>query len=735
MKNRNQASLKTKLIGLSVGLLVLMGTSALLMMNHIIGLQESSQSDAFEAYAQNLGNAVSAQFYERYGDVQTFALSPAIRSSDKKLAVEELDSYALVHGIYDLVMVVDKNGHLMAVNDKSTEGKDLKVEKLYLDNYSNTNWFKAAMAGQFTDDESAGLTGTYFEDVQADPYITAIYGVKTLGTGFTTSIKNEQGEVVGVISVRASSHWFGVAFEEAYDMLKKQNLPNSNLMLLSKDGTLIYEYNRKTSEAESKSEDSHYDWTRLLAFNPAKDGNASAANAVAKKSGSAFQKNSQSGVVEVTGYTPVNSSKFITSIGWSVLVRDNVDEAFGKIFQAKKIFYLIFFAMLAFGLVVAFWYSGTISKRLLALAKTLSSGGDSVATAAAQISQSSAVLSEASVKQASAVQETAASIDEVSAMVKKNSENAAQSQVTSQGSREAAEKGQAAIQKMIQSITEMSESNNLVMNQVTEGNQKISDIVKLITEIGNKTKVINDIVFQTKLLSFNASVEAARAGEHGKGFAVVAEEVGNLAQMSGNAAKEISELLDGSVQKVEGIISETKKGVESLVTAGRSKVESGKETARECGEILNEILSSVQDVDGMVSEISSASKEQSEGVEEIGKAMNQLDQAIQQNSAVSQSSAASAKELNHQSENMRKLVAELSFLVTGRSDSTGVQTTLPTKKKIVEAVGPKVLAFDSSKRKSKSKPVPVPVQETEPKITVGGGSVIPLHDDPRFEDV
>ena len=72
----------------------------------------------------------------------------------------------------------------------------------------------------------------------------------------------------------------------------------------------------------------------------------------------------------------------------------------------------------------------------------------------------------------------------------------------------------------------------------------------LISEIGNKTKVINDIVFQTKLLSFNASVEAARAGEHGKGFSVVAEEVGNLAHMSGNSAKEITQLLESSINRV-----------------------------------------------------------------------------------------------------------------------------------------------------------------------------------------
>jgi methyl-accepting chemotaxis protein len=89
---------------------------------------------------------------------------------------------------------------------------------------------------------------------------------------------------------------------------------------------------------------------------------------------------------------------------------------------------------------------------------------------------------------------------------------------------------------------------------MNKSNDEISSIVKVIAEIGDKTKVINDIVFQTKLLSFNASVEAARAGEQGKGFAVVAEEVGNLATMSGKAAEEISSMLGDSMGKVELIV-------------------------------------------------------------------------------------------------------------------------------------------------------------------------------------
>ena len=94
---------------------------------------------------------------------------------------------------------------------------------------------------------------------------------------------------------------------------------------------------------------------------------------------------------------------------------------------------------------------------------------------------------------------------------------------------------------MLRSIDEINQSQKDTIETLDTTASDVKNMMTLIETINQKTSVINDIVFQTKLLSFNASVEAARAGEHGKGFAVVAEEVGNLAQMSGNAAQEINQ--------------------------------------------------------------------------------------------------------------------------------------------------------------------------------------------------
>lgn len=306
-----------------------------------------------------------------------------------------------------------------------------------------------------------------------------------------------------------------------------------------------------------------------------------------------------------------------------------------------------------------------ISKTFARIGINLSRSVEEVTKSAAQIANSSQQLSDATNVQAASLEETSAAIEETSSMVKKNSENSKNAASTSTESREKALKGKAVVDKMIEAMNKINESNSKIMKQIDSTNKQTGEIVTVIHEIENKTKVINEIVFQTKLLSFNASVEAARAGEQGKGFAVVAEEVGNLAQMSGNAAKEITDLLSSSISKVESIIDESKTKIEILIADGRETVLAGTKVAHECGEVLNEIMEKVARVSSMAEEISSASDEQAEGVHEISKAMLQLDKVTQQNAASSNESAGAAGHLAAQAENLRVAVQHLVSTIQG----------------------------------------------------------------------
>ncbi|MGE3261793.1 MAG: methyl-accepting chemotaxis protein [Bacteriovoracia bacterium] len=370
----------------------------------------------------------------------------------------------------------------------------------------------------------------------------------------------------------------------------------------------------------------------------------------------------------------------------------------------------------------AWFFSGSLVKTLRSISDSISESSLQVSSASGQIAASSQQLSQAATEQAASLEETASSIEEMSAMVKKNSDNAKNTASVSTDSQNSAEKGKQAVEKMLHSMDAINQSNAVIMQQIDHSNNQIGEIVKVIAEIGNKTKVINDIVFQTKLLSFNASVEAARAGEHGKGFAVVAEEVGNLAQMSGNAAKEISSLLESSTQKVEGIVHETKTKVGTLVADGKAKVEEGTNVAKECSEILNEIVKNVASVSLMSTEIATASEEQSRGVNEITKAMGQLDAVTQTNAATSEEAASAAEELSAQAESLKGLVNELVVAVNGRADGFAA---------------PVMVAKQVPAKSAGGKVVPFAARASQPAAPMkkAAGDERPSYDDSRFTEV
>lgn len=169
----------------------------------------------------------------------------------------------------------------------------------------------------------------------------------------------------------------------------------------------------------------------------------------------------------------------------------------------------------------------------------------------------------------------------------------------------------------------VSESTRHVMEELTsamqnilESNERIEKLVKIIEQVAEKTEVIDDIVFKTQLLSFNASVEAERAGEHGRGFAVVAQEVGNLAQMSGVAATEIASIVKNSIREADQVAAENK-----------SRVEKGGDLVAQTRDKTSGVLNRITEILHATDQIVAASKEQSQGISEIAKSINMLSQS------------------------------------------------------------------------------------------------------------
>lgn len=244
----------------------------------------------------------------------------------------------------------------------------------------------------------------------------------------------------------------------------------------------------------------------------------------------------------------------------------------------------------------------------------ISHSNEVVASAANELAQGSSDLSSRVQQQAAALEETSATMDQMASTVKQNTDNAIQVADMSQQASEEAGQGMTVMKQTIEA-----------MNGIKDSSHRIADIVTLI----------DGIAFQTNLLALNAAVEAARAGDHGRGFAVVAGEVRALAQKSAEAAKEIKDLIEESV----------------------SRVENGSRLAEDSGQSLESITEVIRQVNGMINEISKASQEQTTGVEQVNRVVTDIDQMTQQNAALVEESASASEELNEQANEMREAVA------------------------------------------------------------------------------
>lgn len=266
----------------------------------------------------------------------------------------------------------------------------------------------------------------------------------------------------------------------------------------------------------------------------------------------------------------------------------------------------------------------------------------------------------------SSIHETVSTMNELSQMVNQNLANVKQTNATSEEVVGSVTKGKSETNEMMNSVNDISNNNNKMIDTINDINTKMVEFKDVINNIAEKTKIINEIVSQTKLLSFNASVEAARAGELGKGFAVVAEEVGNLASASGVAAEDISKLISESVEGVEKMISETNSRIDIVKRETQQKIDNGKDKAKSCENSLSVINNQIEQMTSKISEISVASNEQANGIQEISKAMTNLSETSQQTSKVANDTLSYSNEILEKSDDLIKISKDLGALVTGK---------------------------------------------------------------------
>ena len=259
-------------------------------------------------------------------------------------------------------------------------------------------------------------------------------------------------------------------------------------------------------------------------------------------------------------------------------------------------------------------------------------GADQVAAGAQNVSDASVALSQGASEQAASVEQLSASISEIASQTASNAQNAEKANELTVGTRSRAEMGNQEMQEML-----------AAMEEINASSVNISKIIK----------VIDEIAFQTNILALNAAVEAARAGQHGKGFAVVAEEVRNLAARSAKAAKETTDMIEGSMEKVE---------------AGRG-------IAHKTAQALSEIVGDVASVADIVASIAKASNEQKLALEQINQGVQQVSQVVQSNSSTSEEAATASQHLSAQADSMKANVGKFRLGNIGSSFRGGASAT------------------------------------------------------------
>ena len=254
-----------------------------------------------------------------------------------------------------------------------------------------------------------------------------------------------------------------------------------------------------------------------------------------------------------------------------------------------------------------------ISTSLNSTLKNVHTSSSEVSSSAEQVSSMAQRISEGTTKQASSIAELSKTMEDITDQIRhttKQAEKAQQLGVVS-GSH---------VETSNQKMTDMQGA----MEEITEKSKEISKIIK----------TIDDIAFQTNILSLNAAIEAARAGEAGKGFAVVADEVGNLAKKSQEAAQNTSLLIEETI----------------------GAVQKGAKFTEETAEALQSVSESTNQVNDLIGEISKASEEESAGVSRLSDGLQEISSVVQENSATAEESAATAEELSAQANLMNDLV-------------------------------------------------------------------------------
>jgi methyl-accepting chemotaxis protein len=671
---------------------------------------ETSRMTALASSARSVQDKIDRCFFERYGDVQAFALNRTFHRDLKTLTDAErmsivslLDDYAKSYGCYDLSLVADPAGKIIAVNTQSPQGNPLPNAHLLIGgSVADTEGYRNAVDGKFTTyKDSDALTGTFVSAPEKNPLIAQVYGDKAPNwtVTLTAPIRDSQtGEIRGYWQNYFDCDMIEKIVLAEYAEQKKQGLPSTEIQVVDPAGQLIVDADpSETGKNEVRTtdllKDNFYDTGEDIALAAKKsadpDGIVYGKNVrMSKPGGAAF--------IQPGGFARSVPTLGYAGSGYTTFVRAEPRELFTVTNTLKLVTQITAIVGLSLGAVLLWLVSrsivgginnvktaivglahGDISRDISihsndevgAMSRAFNQarsglknvfGADQVNWQSIGEKQREAVRLTESLKltlktvseNAQALSSASEELSAVSQQMSSNTEETAtQANVVAAAAEQvsknvatvaaSAEEMSASVKEIAQNSSEAARVASEAVAVATETNRTITKLGESSVEIGKVVKVITSIAEQTNLLALNATIEAARAGEAGKGFAVVANEVKELAKQTATATEDIS-------RKINVIQGDTTSAISAIQQIGK--------VIGRINDISNTIASAVEEQSATTNEIARNASEAAKGSMEISKNIANVSIVAQNTTEGANNTLSAATELS-------KLAGELKNLV------------------------------------------------------------------------